>query len=31
MKDQIGEETRDKTLVWGKATEGNARAKVNIE
>ena len=23
MKDQIGEKTRDKTLVWGKATEGD--------
>ncbi len=27
MKDQIGEKTRDKTLVWGKAAEGNPRAR----
>ena len=27
MKDQIGEKTRDKTLVWGKATEGNPWAR----
>jgi hypothetical protein len=26
MKDQIGEKTRDETLVWGKAPEGNPRA-----